>query len=171
MKTILLTSLLGLSLTACSDEADIGIDSTPITCQQTATGGMNGSVDYNGTNYEFTNASPSLVKDANGGISMLSLWSSQDPDTQRGNYLRFFFGCGAATTASYDVVEGSNNVPLVCPNQVTAAVLGSIEILPATDGVLIVDDNTSCFAGRFRVDLGNDRGDGALAGWFSVPLQ
>ena len=44
MKTTLLCSLLGISLAACSDEADIGVDSNPITCQPTAVGDTAGSV-------------------------------------------------------------------------------------------------------------------------------
>ena len=170
MKTIMTTSLLGLTLVACSDEADIGIDSTPITCQPTAMAVMNGSADYNGQNYDFKNASPTLVRDQAGAISMLSLWTSENPDTQRGNYLRFSFGCGSTDVASYDVVNNTNQTPLTCPYEVTAWVAGQIEILPATEGVLIVDDNTSCFAGRFRVDLDSELGSGAASGWFSIPL-
>jgi hypothetical protein len=171
MKTIITTSLLGLSLIACSDEADIGIDTTPITCQPTAMADMDGSAVYNGQHYDFNNASPTLTRDQSGVITSLALWSSEDTINQRGNYLRFFFSCGAAEVASYDVVRGSNDAPLACPYQVSAAVSGQIEVLPATDGVLIVDDNTSCFAGRFRVDLDGQAGSGAATGWFSVPLQ
>jgi hypothetical protein len=170
MKPIITTSLLGLSLVACSDEADIGIDSTPITCQPTAMARMTGSATYNGQDYALDNASPTLVRDQAGAISMLSLWSSEDPVNQRGNYLRFSFGCGSTDVASYDVVNNTTQSPLTCPYQVTAWVAGQIEILPATDGVLIVDNNTSCFAGRFRVDLDSELGGGAASGWFSIPL-
>jgi hypothetical protein len=169
--TILATSLLGLSLIACSGEADIGVDTTPITCQPTAVAEMHGSAEYNGETYDFNNASPTVIRDQTGAISMLSLWSSEDPVNQRGNYLRFYFGCGSAEVASYDVVNGTRQAPLACPYEVSASVLGQIEILPATDGVLIVDDNTSCFAGRFRVDLDSELGSGAASGWFSIPLQ
>jgi hypothetical protein len=171
MKTIITTSLLGLSLIACSDEADIGVDSTPITCMRTAAADMNGSATYNGQRFEFTNATPSITRNTDGAITSLSLWSSEDTINQRGNYLRFFFGCGAVEVASYDVVRSTDNTPLTCPYELTAAVSGQIEVLPATDGVMVVDENTSCFAGRFSVDLDSQLGDGAASGWFSVPLQ
>ncbi|HEY5926169.1 MAG TPA: hypothetical protein VIV11_31005 [Kofleriaceae bacterium] len=171
MKTTLLaTSLLGISLAACSDEADIGVNSDPITCMTAPAADMAGSVDYNGQTYKFSNAIPSLTRDTNGTITTLSLWSSENPDTQRGNYLRFYFQCGQAEVASYDVVAGTDQ-QLSCPHEVSSSVLGSIEILPATEGVLIVDEMSSCLAGRFRVDLDSDHGGGALGGWFSVPLQ
>ena len=163
MKTTLLaTSLLGISLIACSDEADIGVNSDPITCMTTPAADMGGSVDYNGVNYKFENASPSVTRDPNGGITTLSLWSSENPDTQRGNYMRFFFQCGQAEVRNYDVVSNTDQRQLTCPNEVSGAVLGTIEILPATDGVLIVDEMSSCLAGRFRVDLDSPAGGSAL---------
>ncbi|MNC96001.1 hypothetical protein D3C83_132570 [compost metagenome] len=64
---------------------------------------------------------------------------------------------------------------VTCPFEVSAAVLGSIEILPATEGTLIIDEAQACLAGRFRVELGVDgdlaQGSGSIGGWFSVPLQ
>jgi len=177
MKTTLLaTSLLGISLAACSDEADIGINSDPVTCMPNAVGDMAGSVTYNGTTYDFDNGAPSVSRDPAGNITTLSLWSSQDPDTQRGNYVRFNFQCGQPEAASYGVVRGANQ-QVTCPHEVTGAVLGSIEILPAVDGTLIIDEmaaggtgSPGCFAGRFRVDLDSTAGSGAVGGWFSIPV-
>ena len=75
MKTTLLaTSLLGISLAACSDEADIGINSDPVTCMPNAVGDMAGSVTYNGTTYDFDNGAPSVSRDPAGNITTLSLW-------------------------------------------------------------------------------------------------
>ena len=171
MKTTLLCSLLVSSLAACSDEADIGVDSKPITCQPTAVGDTAGTVTYNGQTYNFDNGAPSVAKNANGMITQLSIWSSEDPQTQRGNYVRFNFECGVQPEiASYGVVDGRQQ-QVTCPLQVSAAVLGQIEILPAVDGVLIIDEMASCISGRFRVDLDSQAGSGSVGGWFSIPLQ
>ena len=164
MKTLAIATSL-FALGACSDEADIGIDSSPITCQQTAAADMSGSVDYNGQTYTFSNAAPTVTRDPAGTITTLAMWSSEDPGTQRGNYLRFDFGCGQAEVASYNVKPGTDQ-QLACPHEVSGSILGSIEVLPAQEGVLIVDEMSSCIAGRFRVDVDG----GAVGGWFSVPL-
>ena len=57
---------------------------------------------------------------------------------------------------------------LECPYQVPTAMLGQIEYLPATSGVMYVDETANCLAARFRVDFGDH---GAVGGWFSTPWQ
>lgn len=167
MKTILLaTSFLGL--VGCTDEADIGTDMQPVTCMQTSAADMNGSVTYMGTDWHFDNALPTLVRDPSGTYTTISLWSSQDPDTQRGNYLRFTFGCGPVELADYSVVRPGPNQQPACPLQLSAAVLGSIEILPVDSGKVIIDETQGCVAGRFGVSMNNTAGDGSLSGWFSI---
>jgi len=169
MKTTLFATSL-LALAACSDEADIGVDSKPITCQPTAVGDTAGTVHYNGQTYNFDNGAPSLARDPAGNITQLSIWSSENPGTQRGNSVRFNFQCGQPAVASYGVVDGRQQ-QVTCPLEVTGSVLGSIEILPAVDGTLIIDEMSSCIAGRFRVDLDSVAGNGSVGGWFSIPLQ
>ena len=171
MKTLAFASLLPLALVGCTDDADIGVESDPIQCMQTAAADMSGSVEYNGQTYNFENASPTLTRDTTGAYTTVSLWSSENPDTQRGNYLRFFFQCGAPENASYDVVQPGPNQQVNCPFEVTSSVAGSIEILPATTGVMIVDQTQGCLAGRFRVDLDNAAGSGSIGGWYSIPWQ
>jgi len=161
-----------LCLIGCTGEADIGIDSQPVACNPdgTSTADMTGEVHYNGQTYHFDNATPSLVRDTSGAYTTVNLWNYEDPSTQRGNTLRFFFECGAAQLASYDVVGGGNQ-QVQCPLQVAGAVLGSIEILPADTGTLIVDQTQGCLAGRFHVEFDNSAGDGELNGWFSIFTQ
>ena len=161
-----------VALIGCTGEADIGVDSQPVECNPdgASVADMTGEVHYGGQTFHFDNAMPSLVRDANGGYSQVSLWNYEDPNTQRGNSLRFYFSCGAAQIASYSVV-GSLDQQLQCPLQVAGSVLGSIEILPTDSGTLIIDQTQGCLAGRFHVEMDNERGDGKLDGWFSIFAQ
>lgn len=171
MKTIVLaTSLLGL--VACTDEADIGVDSQPVECNRDggSVADMSGTIHYGGKSFTFENAMPTLVRDTAGAYTTVSLWSYEDPPSQRANTLRFNFQCGQAETASYDVVSGLDQ-QLACPLQVGGSVLGEVEILPVDRGTLIIDQsgpNSSCLAGRFHVEMDNQHGDGELSGWFSI---
>jgi len=175
-------SFLCLATTGCTDEADLGLDADPITCAESGpTADMAGTVRYNGATYHFDNASPSVTFDANGVVNGVSLWSSQNPDTQVGNTLRFYFSCGAPQLASYGVVSGGQQ-QLNCPLEVASTLAGSIEFMPAKSGTLIIDQTEGCLAGRFRVDVdsrdvnptdgegGAINGSGAVGGWFSIPF-
>ena len=169
MKTIALATLSGLCLVGCTGEADIGVDSQPVACNPdgTSSADMTGEINYNGQTYHFDNATPSFVRTT---YATVNLWNYEDPNTQRGNSLRFYFQCGPAQIASYDVV-GNLDQQLQCPLEVVSAVAGSIEILPAETGTLIIDQTQGCLAGRFHVEMHNQLGDGELNGWFSIFTQ
>ena len=183
MKTFALALPLLATAIGCSGEADIGVDSDPITCMETATADMAGTIWYDNRSYHFDGAVPSLTRDANGGLSQVSLWSSENPDTQYGNYLRFDYMCGSPQIATYGVVSTLQQ-QVTCPLEVGGTVLGQIEILPAKEGTLIMDQTQSCVAGRFRVEFDDVtlrntdttgggwsvEASGAVGGWFSIPV-
>ena len=159
MKT---TFAIALVLAAgCSDEADIGVSSTPVTCNTTPFADVSGGVsDPNGgTHYEFATATPSATRTVDGATTLTLNGGSL--------LLRFGFYCGAANIARYGV-KGDTQEGLDCPLEVASVVLGRIEYLPAKGGTLIVDENSNCLAGRFAVDFG---GAGSIDGSFSAPWQ
>jgi hypothetical protein len=147
-------SLITIPLAGCSDEADIGVDSSPITCMQAPVAEMEG----------FSYAAPEVVRDGSGTITSVHVWGSNNPSSQLGTYLVFGFGCGQAEVASYGV---SNEQSLACPYEVSSTLSGASEVV--TGGTLIVDQMSNCLAGRFRVDVDGSSGD-SVGGWFSVPL-
>jgi hypothetical protein len=146
------------ALTACSDDADIGVDSKPVNCATDVPGfaDVSGSVKdpTTGTQYDFNQASPEAYNA--GQQTTLSL---------RGEalQLQFAFYCGQAQLATYGV-KGDTQDGLDCPLEVASEVLGRIEYLPAKSGTMIVDQNSNCLAGRFRVDFG---ANGSISGSFS----
>jgi hypothetical protein len=142
----------------CSDEADIGVSSTPVTCRDVAFADVSGSVSdpNNGTDYDFDSATPLATRTATGGTSLSLNGGSL--------LLRFGFYCGAAERARYGV-KPDNQDGLDCPLEVAGAVLGRIEYLPAKSGTLIIDENSNCLAGRFAVDFGSN---GSIDGSFSA---
>jgi hypothetical protein len=156
------------AIAGCSDEADIGVDSDPITCSDVGTADVAGHVTDPFTNagYDFDSATPTAFGATTGGGPTLQLAGAVDnPDQQASLLLRFSFYCGPAELAKYGV-RGDTQEGLDCPLQVASAVLGRIEYLPAETGTLIVDDNANCLAGRFRVDFGSH---GAIGGSFAAP--
>jgi hypothetical protein len=157
-----------LAIAGCADEADMGIDSDPVTCATDgALADMAGTVSYDGRTFRFDNGYPSATYNTDGGVIGVSLWSSDNPDTQIGNSLRFDFVCGTPTRGTYAIAGSERQQdPSVCPFSVASAVSGSIEYLPASGGTLIIDETDGCLAGRFRADLS---GFGAVGGWFSIP--
>jgi hypothetical protein len=163
MKSFLVASLIVVA--ACSDEADIGTSSQPITCMQGTAGGMSGSVDYQGQTYAFSKGVPTINRDADGALTVLSMSTEDSPNTPGNNLLRFHFLCGQPTVATYDVVA-SNQPQLACPLAVASGIVGAIEYLPVT-GELIIDEMSTCVAGRFSVDATTS---GSIDGWFRVPL-
>lgn len=143
----------------CSDDADIGVSSTPVTCLAEAFADVSGGVsDPNGgASYDFEEATPSATR-TTGGATTLSLNGGSV-------LLRFGFYCGAADIARYGV-KGDTQEGLDCPLEVASVVLGRIEYLPAKSGTLIIDENSNCLAGRFAVDFGSN---GSIGGSFSAP--
>ena len=146
----------------CSDEADIGVDSTPVTCLAEAFADVSGSVSDPGPNgggasYDFTQATPSATRTVDGATTLSLNGGSV--------LLRFGFYCGAAQQARYGV-KGDTQEGLDCPLEVASVVLGRIEYLPAKSGTLIIDESSNCLAGRFAVDFGSN---GSLGGSFSAP--
>ena len=162
MKTLTIALL---ALAGCSDEADIGVDSAPVTCTDVGLVDVAGHVTDPNTNsgYDFDTAVARAVLGANGGGPTLQLFSG-NPDTQAQLILQFAFYCGPAELATYGV-RGDTQQGLDCPLQVASEVLGQIEYLPAVSGTMIVDDNANCFAGRFRVDFGSH---GEIGGKFAA---
>jgi hypothetical protein len=166
MKPILFVSTLGLLLvpsTGCDGEADIGNDTQPVTCNiDGPTAEVHGSVtDPNtGTEYDFGAAGATVTPDAAGGGTV----SIGDGVLA----LRFGFYCGTRDIGTYDLGPDDQSEQLDCPLHVLGTVLGRIEYLPTDDGVVIVDENANCMAGRFRADFGEY---GELTGWFSAPYQ
>jgi hypothetical protein len=160
MKKMAIVMLWGLAAAGCSDEADIGLDSQPIGCMTDPTAKIAGEVDdpNTGTTYPFEHATPTARRAVTGGQVTVQLSN----DTL---LLRFAFYCGQSEIARYGV-KGDTQEGLDCPLEVASVVLGRIEYLPAKSGTLYVDQNSNCFAGRFRVDFGDN---GALGGWFSAP--
>jgi hypothetical protein len=157
MKTSI--SIVVLALVGCSDDADIGENSDPVTCGAEYFADVSGSVTdpNNGTRYDFNAATATAT-----GQQTTTL-------TLQGEalLLRFGFYCGAAERARYGV-KGDTQDGLDCPLEVASTVLGRIEYLPAKSGTLIVDENSNCLAGRFRVDFGSN---GSIEGSFSAPWQ
>jgi hypothetical protein len=173
MKTIVLAT--SVFLVACTDEADIGIDSQPVECSPdgASSADMSGTIHYGGRSFTFANATPSLVRDTTGTYTTVNLWSYEEPPSQRANSLRFYFQCGETQTASYDVVSAANQ-QLACPLEVAGSIAGEVEILPVDRGTLIIDQsgpNSRCLAGRFHVEMDNRAGDGDVSGWFSIFQQ
>lgn len=153
-------------LTACSGDADIGIDSTPVTCTLDRTADVTGSVrdPGNGNQFAFDTATPTAT--ATTGSTSLQLAGGDTPDAAS-VILRFGFYCGPAAVQTYGVAPDDQS-GLDCPNEVAGVVLGRIEYLPAQSGTLIIDETSNCLAGRFRVDFGDN---GEVSGSFSAPWQ
>jgi hypothetical protein len=160
MSLALGVGVLTFAATGCSDEADIGIDTQPVACLPNGGGEVHGSVSNGGYHHDFGAVTTQLFQDPDSGAAMVQLADSE-------LFLRIGFQCGPAELESYDVVPGTTQ-QLACPYQVTGSIVGQIEYLGASDGVVIVDQNVNCLAGRFNVDLGDA---GELTGWFSTPWQ
>jgi len=167
MKTLSFLMLTG-ALAGCSDEADIGVDSEPVTCTDVGLGTADvaGHVTDPNSNsgFDFDAAVPRAIFGPNGSGPSLRLISG-NPDTQAQLILQFAFYCGPAELATYGV-RGDTQEGLDCPLQVASDVVGQIEYLPAESGTFIVDENANCFAGRFRVDFGSH---GEIGGKFAAP--
>jgi hypothetical protein len=159
MKTMAMIAM--ILAAGCSDDADIGVSSTPVTCTQQSFADVSGSVsdpNGDGVSYDFVQATPSATRSLDGAATTLSLDGGSV-------LLRFGFYCGAASIARYGV-KGDTQEALDCPLEVASVVVGRIEYLPAKGGTLIIDETSNCLAGRFAVDFGSN---GSLGGSFSAP--
>ena len=155
---------LGLTLTGCSQDADIGVEIDPVTCMAEAAGSIEGHVSYQGYEHDFGAVAVTVQRPTDTGPWL------QLADTEL--LFRLGFYCGPTQLATYGVIPDDQSRQMVCPFEVAGSLVGQIEYLPAQRGTVIVDENVNCFAGRFHVELGNDRGDsGDLVGWFSTPWQ
>jgi hypothetical protein len=163
MKRLVLASLFA----GCTSNADIGISNQPVTCKPAAAGAANGTVTNASTHqsYTFGAVDASLAPTAIGTSSVLL----QDQSLS----LQLQFNCGMAT-GMYDV--GATQA--ACPFLVVPTVSGTQQQVYGVggSGVVIIDQNTGCLAGRYDIDfhvpLNNTFVDeGSIAGWFSVPLQ
>jgi hypothetical protein len=157
-------ALLVVVAAGCSDEADIGVDSKPVTCAQVGGAEVNGTIHRDATtdsparDIEFGATTP-RVSIATGGTTV-SLTASEVS-------LSIAFRCGDAELASYDVVEQTRD-QLPCPGIVTGFVSGQFIQAIAKDGKVIVDETSNCLADRFAVDLSEGS---ELDGWFSAAWQ
>jgi len=162
MKRIFLATLLA----GCTGNADIGMSNQPVTCKPDAEGAAHGTVTNARTQNSFTFGTvAATLSPATGGAGV---WLN-DSSLQ----LALSLPCGEAL-GMYDVGAGQQ----ACPFLVNSTVSGANQQVYgfATSGVLIVDQDTTCLAGRYDVTFTAAAGtvDGAtgeVAGWFSVPLQ
>lgn len=162
MKRILFATL----LVGCTNNADIGISNQPVTCKPTAEGAANGTVTNTATNksYTFSMVAASFGSTTGGNGRDVLL---QDTTL----LLSLDFACGT-DLGTYDIGAGQQACPLLVDGSVSASNQQVYAI--GHSGTLILDQNTSCFAGRYDLDLAV--GDqltpaGEVAGWFSIPLQ
>jgi hypothetical protein len=166
MKRILFATL----IVGCTHNADIGISSTPITCQPAAAGAANGTVTNAQTHagYTFGTVSARLVPTtptaAATGVTLddssLSLTVS--------------FPCGQQL-GMYEVGQPQTACPMFVASSVSSA--NQQVFANGRTGIVILDQNVGCLAGRYDIDFGYKMDTGAIvdqgtvAGWFSVPLQ
>jgi hypothetical protein len=166
MKRIFLATLLA----GCTGNADIGMSNQPVTCKPDAEGAAHGTLTntYTNKSYSFGTVATSLVPTPGATTSNV-----QQQDSLM--LLRLDFSCGTTDLGMYDVGAGQQACPLLVNSTVSAsnqAVYGL-----GTSGIVIVDQNTSCLAGRYDVTFtstaptGGGEANGEVTGWFSVPLQ
>jgi hypothetical protein len=173
MKRIVLATLVA----GCTQNADIGLDDQPVSCMPN-----NGSAaEAHGTitnpttreSYAFGDTTVQLA----GQPTRVVLSSFVGLDLAASMNINFL--CGQPTLDTYGV-EGVSQQTIDCPLSVATDLLGqgtAVAFADASDGTLIIDENSNCLAGRFDVkfdhaattDTTGSRGE--LAGWFSVPWQ
>ena len=147
---------------ACSGNADIGVDSQPVTCMPQSTAEVHGAIDdpHSTNHFAFDAGTPS-ARNANQAVNLHVVNGTNDL------LLDMYFLCGQPQIAQYDVIGGPDQAPQ-CPLEVEGVIGGQLQSIGASSGVLIIDQNSNCLAGRFHVDFGNA---GSVAGWFSTPWQ
>jgi len=162
MKQLALTLL---AITGCSSDAEIGIDSKPVSCQDVNMATASGRVrsDIDNESYAFTDVSASMTASNNGSATFPVFIASNEMR------LGLWF-CGVSRPGTIELgehaVEGVT-AQRSCPSPiVNASMIGTVlEFRDAEDGLVIIDENQSCFAGRYTVDFGEN---GSVAGTFSV---
>ena len=162
MKRILFATLLA----GCTNNADIGISNQPVTCKPDAEGAAHGTVTNTTTNKSYTFSTVAASFGSTAGPSGRDVLLQ---DTTL--LLSLDLPCGT-DLGTYDVGAGQQACPLLVNGAVSAANQQVYAI--GHSGTLILDQNTTCFAGRYDVELAI--GDkltpaGEVAGWFSIPLQ
>lgn len=162
MKQLASTLLTLVAITGCSSDADIGIDSQPVTCAAQNTATASGSVrsDIDNQSYTFTDVSASTQTS-----------TTELPVLISNNQLRLALSfCGRGAPGAIEL--GEHDVTGVtaqrsCPSPTVNASMGGtvLEFRDAESGVVIVDQASDCLAGRYAVDFGDH---GSVAGTFSV---
>jgi hypothetical protein len=154
-------AVVAAAASACTQDADIGLTSQPVTCQQQSAGDVQGTLTNAAGSHAFQFVTASL-------LAQPTTARLQDPNGQL--TLDLGFQCGSPGLDSFDVVAVSNQ-QVHCPLEVTGSVTGGPVtgdlFADASSGRLVVDQNVGCLAGRFAIDFG---APGRLTGWFSVPL-
>lgn len=174
MNRLTIAASLASTLFACSDDPDIGLDRAPVTClaDQGSSGEFQGhlisryNIDGGETDArdEFDLGAVKEVS-VNRNTNTNEIYGLRMDDGTIS--LSFSFVCGAPTSDTYDVYpsdqEGQQRP---CPLAVLGSAGGQLEYLPTKAGRLVIDENESCFAGRFSVSFGDN---GSASGWFSSP--
>jgi hypothetical protein len=160
---IAITVGLGVGGAACSQDAGIGIELDPVTCQPAAAGSIEGHVAFAGSPHEFGAAEVVHVAGADGAPPSIMFRDSE-------KYFAIHFFCTAPELATYTVVPTTGESDPACPYEIGGSVLVADQsVAPAVTGIVIVDEVAACLAGRFHVELGGAGVDGDLVGWFSTP--
>jgi hypothetical protein len=155
-----------VTLVGCSSNGDIGISNQPVTCQSGAAGAANGTVTNATTHqsYSFGDVTASRTPTANSiALSDSSL------------AITLSFNCGSTAPGMYDVGADQSACPLLAMSTVS----GQLQQIYGTgrSGLVIIDQNVGCLAGRYDItygvslDNGTVTDEGEVAGWFSVPWQ
>ncbi len=152
-------------LAGCTDNADIGLSSQPVTCRPAADGAANGTVTNATTHKSYTfGAVTASAATATTGVDL----------TDSSLSLSLQFNCGSAP-GMYEVGVSQT----ACPFLAVSTVSGAQQQVYGTgrSGTVIIDQNVGCLAGRYDINYGvtRDNGptadEGEIAGWFSIPLQ
>lgn len=153
-RTALLASL-ACSLIACSQDADIGVGSQPVTCADVGGAEVNGAL---AGKYTFGAVTPRIDDPANQpGVFLV------DGETS----LTIRFLCGSTAPDTYNMIN-HDRAETICPLTVIGGANHGNEYIQVETGTVIVDETETCLAGRFAIDFD----DGSeLSGWFSAPWR
>jgi hypothetical protein len=163
MKRILLATLVA----GCTGNADIGISNQPVTCQSAAAGAAHGTVTNTVTKKSYAFGAVAASLSPAGQVAGVML-------NDQSLALSLSFSCGQTDLGMYDVGAGQQACPLLVNSTVSAS---NQEIYGlGKSGIVILDQNTGCLAGRYDITFATtpDNGatfvnEGEVAGWFSVP--
>ena len=165
----MMRTLFAILLVGCTGNADVGLSGQPVTCQPGAAGAVNGTVTNTYTHKSYTFGTPQATLTA-GAPNQSGPTVTLDDSTLA---LSVQFPCGQPALGTYDAGGGQAACPLSAFGIVSAR---AQQVYGTSDsGVVIVDQNVGCIAGRYdmhfgtRLDSGAVADEGELAGWFSVP--